>query len=64
MRASRAIDAISDGAGLAQHWRVTQLTRLGSRAAGAGPGRSRRLASIARLARRGCAPALAVRFAR
>ena len=44
MRACR--DAISDGEGLVQQWRVTRLTRLGNpRAAGAGPGRSRRLAS-------------------
>jgi hypothetical protein len=41
-------EAVSDGEGLVQHWRVaggTQLTRLGIPGAGAGLGRSRRLTS-------------------
>ena len=58
-------DAISDGEGLVHHWRVTQLTRLGI----AGPlaqAEADRVGwyQIARLVRRGCAPALAVRVLR
>jgi hypothetical protein len=58
-------EAINDGEGLVQQWRVTQLKRLGI----LGP-----LAQaeadhvgwhqITRLVQRGCAPALAVRVAR
>lgn len=55
-------EATNDGAGLVQQWRVTQLTRLGI------PGPSAEAEAdhvgwhqIARLARRGCAPALALR---
>ena len=54
-------EAIRDGESLVQHWRVTQLTGLGI------PGPLPRAEAgrvgwhqIARLARRGCAPALAV----
>jgi hypothetical protein len=58
-------DAISDGAGLVQHWQVTQLMRLGDpRAAGAGPGRSRRLASDRPAGPAWLCPALAVRLVR
>ena len=56
-------DAISVGEGLVQQWRVTQLTRLGI------PGPLAQAEAdragwhqIAWLARRGCAPAQAVRI--
>jgi hypothetical protein len=57
--------AISDGEGLVQHWRVTQLTRRGipGPLAQAEAGRAG-WHQIARLARRGCAPALAMRIVR
>ena len=58
-------DAVSDLAGLVRQWRVAWLTRLGI------PGPLAQAEAdradwdqIARLARRGCAPALAVRMAR
>jgi hypothetical protein len=57
--------AIGDGQGLVQQWRVTQLTRLGI------PGPLAQAEAdrvgwhqIAQLARRGCAAALAVRIVR
>ena len=55
----------NDGEGLVRQWRVTQLTRLGI------PGPLAQAEAdrvgwyqIARLVRRGCAPALAVRIVR
>jgi hypothetical protein len=60
-------EASSDGEGLVRRWRVTRLTRLGS------PGPLAQAEAeadhvgwhqIARLVRRGCAPALAVRIVR
>jgi hypothetical protein len=58
-------EAVSDGEGLVQQWRVTQLTGVGipgplaqSEAGRAG------WHQTARLVRRGCAPAPAVRVAR
>jgi len=60
-------EAISDGEGLVQRWRVTRLTRLGIPGP---PAQSEAEADrvgwyqIARLARRGCASALDVRIAR
>jgi hypothetical protein len=58
-------EVISDGEGLVQQWRVTQLTRLGipGPLAQAEAGRVG-WHQIARLARRGCAAALAVRIVR
>jgi hypothetical protein len=63
MRACR--EAISDDEGLVRQWRVTRLTRLGipgplaeAEAGHAG------WHQIARLARRGCPPVLAVRIVR
>jgi hypothetical protein len=58
-------EAIGDSAGLVQQWRVTQLTRLGipGPLAQAQAGRVG-WHQIARLARRGCAAALAVRIVR
>ena len=58
-------EVISDGKGRVQHWWVTQLTRLGipGPLAQAEAGRAD-WHQIARLARRGCAQALAVRIAR
>jgi hypothetical protein len=56
-------EVISDGEGLVQQWRVTQLTGVGI----PGPlAQADRVGwhQIARLARRGCAPALAVAIAR
>jgi hypothetical protein len=58
-------EASNDGEGLVRQWRVTQLTRLGI------PGPLAQAEAdrvgwyqIARLVRRGCAPALAVRIVR
>ena len=58
-------EASNDGEGLVRRWRVTQLTRLGI------PGPLAQAEAdrvgwyqIARLVRRGCAPALAVRIVR
>ena len=58
-------EVISDGEGLVQHWQVTQLTRLTipGPLAQAQAGRVG-WHQIARLARRGCAPAQAVRRVR
>ena len=58
-------EVINDGEGLVEQWRVTRLTLLGI----LGPltqAEAGRVGwhQIARLARRGCAPALAVRIAR
>jgi len=59
------LEAVNDGEGRVYQWRVTRLTLLGilgplAQAEADGVGWHQ----IARLARRGCAPALAVRLAR
>ena len=58
-------EAVNDGEGLVYQWRVTRLTRLGipGLLAQAEAGRVG-WHQIARQARHGCAPALAVRIAR